>query len=115
MDNLVQVVNQITDGIKQALEAEGIQVANFTFYHLFGSKFCATALTAENQYVMAMSDQETGEFNFSEHDPNELKQIQQRLDTEKPGAKAKWIGQGTHGEFALYELNGKMGNLSLNL
>jgi hypothetical protein len=107
-------VQAILDQITVALNDDGIQTTEFEFYHLLpNNHFVATAIGADNRRIMAMSNLATGDFNYSDHDPQELSQIQQRLDGDRPGAKLKWIGQGQDGEFAVYVQDGKLGSMGI--
>jgi hypothetical protein len=107
-------VQAILNRITTALNDEGIQTTGFEFYHLLpNNQFVATAIGVDNRRVMAMSNLVTGAFSYSDHDPQELAQIQKRLDGDRPGAKLKWVGQGQDGEFAVYMQDGKLGSLGI--
>lgn len=107
-------VQAILDGITAALNDEGIQTTGFDFYHLLpNNNFVATAIGVDDRRVMAMTNLATGQFNYSDHDPAELQQIQQRLDNSHPGAKLRWVGDGQDGEFAVYVQDGKLGSLNI--
>jgi hypothetical protein len=107
-------IQAILDQITAALNDEGIQTTDFEFYHLLpNNRFVATLVGADNRRIMTMTDLLSGTFDYSDHDPQELAQIQQRLDGDRPGAKLKWVGQGQDGEFAVYVQDGKLGSLAI--
>ncbi len=107
-------VQAVLDQITAALNDEGIQTTGFDFYHLLpNNQFVATAIGVDNRRIMTMSDLVSGTFGYSGHDPQELAQIQKRLDGDRPGAKLKWVGQGQDGEFAVYMQDGKLGSLGI--
>lgn len=107
-------VQAILDGMTAALNDEGIQTTGFEFYHLLpNNHFVATAIVHPDRRVFAMTNLASGDFNYSDHDPAELAQIQGRIQNSHPGAKLKWIGQGQDGEFAVYVQDGKLGSLGI--